>query len=99
MIIDNQSLYILGLFFGINVFAFLAMMIDKYRAAKPGVERISEGRLFFMATIFGSLGVYAGMFAFRHKTQRWYFLIGIPLLIIQNAALLYLLIIFFRATS
>lgn len=95
MIIDNQSLYILGIFSAINIFAFLAMMIDKYRSSQPGVERISEGRLFFMATIFGSLGVYAGMLIFRHKTQKWYFLIGIPLLIIQNAALLYLVFLLF----
>ena len=99
MIINNQSLYIIGVFLAINILAFLVMMIDKFRSGKPGVERISEGRLFFMATIFGSLGVYTGMFMFRHKTQKWYFLIGIPLLIIQNAALLYLIILLFGAKA
>ncbi|HBU10631.1 MAG TPA: DUF1294 domain-containing protein, partial [Candidatus Moranbacteria bacterium] len=44
---------------------------------------------FFIATAFGSVGVYAGMFVFHHKTQKWYFLVGIPLLILQNATLLY----------
>ena len=67
------------------------MLADKVKSAKPGATRISEGMLFFLATAFGSLGVYAGMFAFRHKTQKWYFLIGIPLLIIQNTATLYLI--------
>jgi uncharacterized membrane protein YsdA (DUF1294 family) len=46
--------------------------------------------LFFLAAAFGSIGVYAGMFVFRHKTRKWYFLIGIPLLIAQNAAAIYL---------
>lgn len=65
------------------------MLMDKIKSTKRGMERISEGMLFFLATAFGSLGVYAGMFAFRHKTQKWYFLVGIPLLIVQNAVFAY----------
>jgi uncharacterized membrane protein YsdA (DUF1294 family) len=83
--------YLLIIFAVINLLAFFIMLSDKIKSAKPGVTRISEGMLFFLATAFGSLGVYAGMFAFRHKTQKWYFLIGIPLLIVQNAATLYLI--------
>jgi uncharacterized membrane protein YsdA (DUF1294 family) len=48
-----------------------------------------------MATMFGSIGVYLGMFAFRHKTHKWYFMIGIPMLVIQNLALLYLIASYF----
>lgn len=83
--------YVLIIFATINLIAFLMMWSDKIKSAKPGVTRISEGLLFFLATAFGSLGVYAGMFVFRHKTQKWYFLIGIPLLIIQNTAAIYLI--------
>lgn len=71
------------------------MLIDKIKSTKPGAERISEGMLFFMATVFGSFGVYAGMFAVRHKTQKWYFLIGIPLLMAENLATAYLIYLFF----
>ena len=67
------------------------MLIDKVRSAKPGQERISEGMMFFLAAAFGSFGIYAGMFAFRHKTRKWYFLIGIPLLMAENLASAYLL--------
>jgi len=74
----------------INLLAFLIMMYDKMRSRKTGARRIPEGKLFFMATIFGSVGVYLGMFIFRHKTKKWYFLIGIPLLMLQNTAFLYL---------
>lgn len=73
-----------------NLLAFFVMMFDKIKSRKNSAERISEGMLFFMATVFGSLGVYAGMFLFRHKTKKWYFLVGIPLLIIQNCGSLYL---------
>ena len=75
----------------IKLFAFLVMMYDKIRSRKTGARRISEGKLFFMATLFGSAGVYLGMFTFRHKTRKWYFLLGIPALMIQNIAFLYLL--------
>ena len=78
----------------INVLAFIIMLSDKLKSKKTGAERISEGKLFFLATAFGALGVYAGMLVFRHKTHKWYFLLGIPLLIVQNVALIYLLTIF-----
>lgn len=88
-------LYIIAPLIIINLIAFGVMLIDKIKSAKPGAERISEGLLFFMATVFGSFGVYAGMFAVRHKTQKWYFLIGIPLLMVENLATAYLIYLFF----
>lgn len=75
----------------INLFAFLAMMIDKIKSRNPVYRRISEGMMFFWAAIGGSLGIYLGMFVFRHKTKKWYFLVGMPLMIIQNTALTYLI--------
>jgi uncharacterized membrane protein YsdA (DUF1294 family) len=79
----------------INIVAFLIMLWDKIRSRKSNTRRISEGTLFFMATLFGSIGVFVGMFAFRHKTSKWYFLIGIPLLMAQNAAFLYQIYLFY----
>ncbi|MFZ4648078.1 MAG: DUF1294 domain-containing protein [Patescibacteria group bacterium] len=90
-----QLLALLCGFFVINFLAFILMLIDKIKSVKSRSERISEGMLFFLATAFGSLGVYAGMFLFRHKTHKWYFLIGIPLLIIQNAVTVYLFYLLF----
>ena len=92
--LSNQSLYILIPFLALNLLAFLIMLIDKIRAARPNVRRISEGKMFFLAAAFGALGVYLGMFAFRHKTQKWHFLIGMPLLIAQNAATAYLVYLY-----
>lgn len=87
---DITNIIIAG-FVLVNVFAFLAMMIDKLNAVNGNSERISEGMMFFLAAAFGSIGVYAGMFAFRHKTRHWYFLVGMPLLIAENIATLYFL--------
>lgn len=85
--IDPEILIILI----INVYAFLVMMVDKIKSRKRGYRRISEGKIFFMAAAFGSMGVYLGILIFRHKVKKWYFVIGIPLIMLQNAALLYLI--------
>ena len=87
---NNQLLYVLSFFLVINLIAFVVMWVDKVKASLDGAERISEGMMFFLATAFGSLGVYAGMFVFRHKTRKWYFLIGIPMLLVENLAVVYL---------
>lgn len=80
-----------------NLLAVLVIYIDKRKSRKEGVERVSEGLLFFLATVFGSVGVFFGMFTFRHKTRKWYFLLGIPLLFLQNMALLYVIYLLFHA--
>lgn len=84
---SNLFLIILAI---LNLSTFLIMLSDKIKSAHSGAERISEGQLFFMATIGGAVGVYVGMFACHHKTRKWYFMVGIPLLILQNFALFYL---------
>ncbi|MEN9921815.1 MAG: hypothetical protein RL097_91 [Candidatus Parcubacteria bacterium] len=75
----------------INVTALLLMGNDKHRSLHGDArKRISEGYIFFIAALFGSVGVYLGMLLFRHKTKKWYFMLGVPLLMIENAATLYL---------
>jgi len=87
---DNNFLGVIIFFTVINLVAFLTMMLDKSKSRNSTSERISEGMLFFMATAFGSVGVYAGMFAFRHKTRKWYFVVGVPLAIMQNIVFLWI---------
>lgn len=75
----------------INLVAFFVMGFDKRKSAgNRNTRRIPEGHLFFLATVFGSVGMYVGMQVFRHKTQKWYFQIGIPLLILQNLVTVYM---------
>jgi uncharacterized membrane protein YsdA (DUF1294 family) len=93
--INNQLLAVVIFFLAMNLFAFFLMLWDKYRSQIRNAERISEGMLFFLAVAFGSVGVYAGMYAFRHKTRKWYFIIGLPLIMIENIAFLHLVYFFF----
>jgi uncharacterized membrane protein YsdA (DUF1294 family) len=87
----NSGQILVAILVTLNIFSFVVMARDKHRALdKQNTKRIPEGLIFFLATIFGSLGVYLGMFIFRHKTRKWYFQFGIPLLIFQNLATIYL---------
>lgn len=76
----------------INLISFIIMAVDKRRSIQGGnIERIPEGVLFFLGAAFGGVGVYAGMLLLQHKTRKWYFVIGVPLLIIQNLATSFLI--------
>jgi len=67
----------------INVIAFAAMGIDKFKAQK-GMWRTKEKTLFILATIGGSIGTIAGMYTFRHKTKHNQFIYGIPMILIAQ---------------
>ena len=74
-----------------NILGFLLMGIDKYKAKKRAF-RIPEATLFTVALIGGSIGTTLGMFTFHHKTRHWYFLYGMPGILILQVALALLLL-------
>lgn len=81
---------ILIYFLVMNIITFLLMGYDKHEA-KVNQWRISEKALFLFCLFGGSIGGICGMYAFRHKTQNWYFKIGFPLiLIIQIGIIIYM---------
>lgn len=87
---------LLFVFLLINVYTFVSVAYDKRKAIKShGHRRTPEGFIFFLATMFGAMGVFTAMHLFRHKTRKWYFQIGVPLLIVQNVATVYVLSLFF----
>lgn len=77
---------ILGYLLAINIATFFLYGIDKYKA-KKGRWRISEATLLLMAVIGGSIGAWAGMRLWHHKTMHKKFKYGIPIIIIIQVAL------------
>lgn len=74
-----------------NLVGLCMMGVDKARAKKRA-WRIPERRLFLCSLLGGSLGTWAGMYLFRHKTRHWYFVIGMPLIFfLQTATIFYLI--------
>lgn len=70
----------------VNIATFLLYGIDKYKA-KKGKRRISEATLLTMAAIGGSIGAWAGMRLWHHKTMHKKFKHGIPVIMIMQVCL------------
>ena len=69
-----------------NVLGVAVMWSDK-RRARLHRWRIPEKVLFGVSLLGGSAGTWAGMCWFRHKTKHWYFVVGMPLILVCQAAL------------
>ncbi len=74
-----------------TIIGFLTMYIDKRRAINKK-WRISEKTLFVVAIMGGSIGSNLGMMICRHKTKHWYFVIGMPMILILQIILVHLLL-------
>ncbi|MBR3786474.1 MAG: DUF1294 domain-containing protein [Firmicutes bacterium] len=73
----------------VNLLAFFLYGIDKRKAVKDQ-WRIPEATLLGVAFVGGSIGAWAGMQVFRHKTKHWKFKILVPVFfLMQVAAFLY----------
>ena len=70
----------------INLVTFAVYGIDKTKA-KRGAWRVPEKTLFLLPLLGGSLGALLGMRVFHHKTKHWYFVWGIPLILLAQIAL------------
>ena len=75
----------------VNCISFIVMGVDKHKARKRA-WRIPESTLFVLALIGGSLGSILGMHLFRHKTRHWYFLYGMPAILIIQVVLVLALV-------
>lgn len=77
----------------INIIGFIIMGIDKRRAKKRSF-RVPEATLFLIAAIGGTIGSIIGMYTFRHKTLKWYFVYGMPAILLVQVIIVICLIFF-----
>ncbi len=73
-----------------STLSFLLMGIDKYKARREK-WRISEKTLLLSALLGGSIGTLLGMLLFHHKTRKPRFFLGVPMILILQVLILYLL--------
>lgn len=71
----------------VNIVAYAMYGIDK-KKAKKNKRRISEASLLTVAIAGGSLGAFAAMKTYRHKTQKIKFSVGVPMIILVQIGLL-----------
>lgn len=74
----------------INIAAFCLYGIDKSAAVKEK-WRIPNRVLLGLAAIGGSIGAWAGMYTFRHKTKKWYYAVTVPAMLLLQITLIVLL--------
>ena len=70
----------------INLATFAVYGADK-RRARRGKWRVPEKTLFLLPLLGGSVGALLGMRMFHHKTKHWYFVWGIPAILLAQLAL------------
>ena len=74
----------------VNLLAFILYGAEK-KKKKKREWRISEKTLIGIAAIGGSVGALLGMYVFHHKTRHWYFRYGLPVILIIQLLLWWLL--------
>lgn len=71
----------------VSIIAAVMTVSDKSRAKKHR-RRIAEKTLFITAVLGGSAAMYLTMLAVRHKTKHKRFMIGLPLIMIVQTAII-----------
>lgn len=75
----------------INIVAVIVTVHDK-RSAVKGNWRVKENTLLLIAALGGSPAMYITMLLIRHKTKKMKFMLGIPLILIAELAVIYLVL-------
>lgn len=70
-----------------NLVGVAIMGSDKKKAIRHQY-RVPEKRLFLISLLGGSIGTWAGMYIFRHKTRHWYFVVFMPLILAVQIVLI-----------
>lgn len=91
---NTHLLYILLTYLAaVNLTAFTAFGIDKWNATHRR-RRISEASLLMYAAVGGSVGAWAGMKVWRHKTLHRKFRYGVPAILAAHTVLAFYLFYF-----
>lgn len=77
----------------ISLVAAIVTIYDKIAAKHLPGRRTPEKTLFLIAGLGGAIAMYATMQLIRHKTQHRTFMIGIPLIIVAQIAVIAALVV------
>ena len=84
--------YILIYFAVISLITCFITIYDKKAAKKWTKHRIPEKILFFLAILGGRLAEFLTMLKIRHKTKHKRFMIGLPMIMILQVVILWLIL-------
>ena len=75
----------------ISIIAVIVTIHDKHAAIK-GNRRVKENTLLLISALGGAPAMYLTMLLIRHKTQKPKFMLGIPLILIAELAIIFLVL-------
>lgn len=92
-IMNNIALSIfLAYILVISVISIIVCIYDKKISKKNRVElRTPEKTLLILSALGGSVAMFITMLLIRHKTKHFKFMVGIPLIMIVQAGIVFLL--------
>ena len=73
--------YLVYYFVLLNILCFVLFGLDKW-FSKNKKRRVRNRTLLGFGFLGGSIGSLFGMYIFRHKTQTWYYVYGIPVIFV-----------------
>lgn len=88
LMLQGQTVVVVFWLAAANLLGLILMGADKNRARR-GAWRIPEKTFFLLAVLGGSVGCWLGMYLFHHKTRHWYFVVGMPLILIAQILILF----------
>lgn len=85
----NIAITILIYYFAVvSLISILVTVIDKYKAIHHK-WRIKESTLLVLSALGGSAAMYITMLTIRHKTKKLKFMLGIPLIMLAQALVIF----------
>ena len=77
---------LLGYLLAISVISIIVCIYDKIAAKHNPKHRTREATLLLLSALGGSIAMFTTMLIIRHKTKHVKFMLGIPLIMIAQAA-------------
>ncbi len=88
--IATWALIVLAALF--SIISVILTLVDKSHARRNG-KRISESTLMSFAALGGAVFMFLTMLLMHHKTKHIKFMLGLPLMIIYQALIVYMIIV------
>ena len=79
---------VIGCLFFLNGLTFCLFLFDKQRAVRHQ-WRIPETTLLGLSLLGGAAGGILAMHLVRHKTQKWRFAVGLPVMLVVQVGLVW----------
>ena len=83
---------LLGYIAIMSLISIIVCIYDKIAAKKFTKHRTRESSLLLLSALGGSVAMLATMLLIRHKTKHAKFMVGIPLIIVAQAAVVFFLL-------